>query len=205
MSAIEHERPSYTGAPVPPAPYASPPGVASGPQAPWGWAAAPAPPPPYPPARSPAPRRRRYWIIGAICAAAVALQLAGVVLAVRALATPAPVDVRGQLSLSTTGYLGQGASCQGSGGYSDITPGQAVMLRDASGRLLAATHLADGRWSSSGTYSGVCVFQFEFAGVVLDEDPTALYTVAVGTGDRRGEVPFTRDELLAGASLTLGS
>jgi hypothetical protein len=34
--------------------------------------------------------------------------------------------------------------------------------------------------------------------VVTADDPAALYTIAIGPSDRRGEVPFNRDELLAG-------
>jgi hypothetical protein len=188
--------------PAPPSPWSAgyPPAGSQ------GWAGPFVPPqtslpPPLPPGGR---RRRRWWILGAVVVAGLVL-LGGIVLVALDLAAPKPVAVRGELQLVTTGYLSPGTSCEGTGGYSDIGPGQSVMLRDASGRLLAATHLTGGQWTSSGVSRGVCTFQFQFAGVVLDGEPNALYTVAVGTSDRRGEVPFTRDELLAGAILTLGS
>jgi hypothetical protein len=48
-------------------------------------------------------------------------------------------------------------------------------------------------------------YEFEFANIVIDDDPAALYTIAIGSSDCRGEVPFNRDELLAGPGLTIGS
>jgi hypothetical protein len=178
-------------APFPPAIYPPPPPS-------WVWAN---PPPPQP---VPAQRLRIGWIIASAVTAAVVLVVGGL-LAALAFATPDPVSVRGELQLNVAGYLAQGAACQGSGGYSDIAPGQEVMLRDASGRLLAATHLTGGRWMSSAFPRGVCTFDFEFANVVIDDDPAALYTIAIGSNDRRGEVPFNREELLAGPGLTIGS
>lgn len=120
-----------------------------------------------------------------------------------------PADsVRGTFTLTTTGYgqiSSSSGSCQGTGGYSDITPGVTVTLRSADGTLLGASHLESGIGTATGLGGKSCTFGFAFTGVDLGSDPDALFTVAVGSNGRRGEVPFTRQQLLSpGPQLTLG-
>lgn len=165
------------------------------------WAASP-PPQPEPPHRT-RPRGRVLAVVAAIVAGLVLMT--GIALVAVDLATPDPVALRGELQLSTRAYgIADGGACAGANGYADIAPGQSVVLRDADGHLLAATALTSGVFTAANRFQGTCTFRFEFSEVGLTSDGDALYTIAVGTSDRRGEVPFTGDQLRAGAVLTLG-
>ena len=149
-------------------------------------------------------RSRRRVLVLVTALVAGLLLLTGVALIAVDLARPEPVDVRGALQLSTTGVLADGTSCTGTNWYADIAPGRSVVLRDASGELLAATALTGGVWSATNGWRGTCSFRFEFADVALARDGAALYTITVGTSALRGDVPYTGDQLRGGPVLTLG-
>jgi len=95
--------------------------------------------------------------------------------------------------------------------YPDIRRGTPVELRNSSGDLVAIGSLGQGKllfgWSASGTpvYSSTdeftkdyCVFPFTLEGVNLSD---RIYSIEVGT---RGQVNFTKQELLDGPALSLG-
>lgn len=85
------------------------------------------------------------------------------------------------------------SSCWGSGGYSDISQGVEVVIKNGSGKVLAHTQLGRGHGSS---YS--CEFPFTVKLTEGEDD----YVVSVG---RRGEVHFTFEQLQTlGIALTLG-
>jgi hypothetical protein len=86
-----------------------------------------------------------------------------------------------------------GSNCVGAGGFSDISPGTQVTVKNGKGEILATTALEPGE---GGRYECVLPFSFE---VTEGED---RYVVSVG---RRGEVSFSFEDLKhKGALLVLG-
>lgn len=86
--------------------------------------------------------------------------------------------------------------CQGTGGYSDLSAGTAVIVKDPEGRQVAvgalqAGHLADGNSNS-------CVMTFAVPGV-----PRGLSSYSV-TISRRGTQVATPDRAQAGMTLCIG-
>jgi hypothetical protein len=95
--------------------------------------------------------------------------------------------VQGTFGLYSSDFLSMrdGASCSGSGGYSDIRQGLQVRATDDTGRLIASSNLG------TGTVDGmVCEFSFH-----LDDIPrSSYYSFEVG---RRGELTFSHEEMVA--------
>lgn len=86
-----------------------------------------------------------------------------------------------------------GSTCAGAGGYSDVSAGTAVTVKNAKGEILTTTYLEPGQGSS---YR--CVFGITF--VITDGQDR--YVVSVG---RRGELSYSFAELKAGGvALQLG-
>ncbi len=87
-----------------------------------------------------------------------------------------------------------GSVCNGTGGYSDITDGTTVLVKNDAGKLLAETTLGPG----SGT-SADCTFHFSFS---VTEGATD-YVVTIS---HRGEQHYTFAQLKTdGLNLTLGT
>ncbi len=115
-------------------------------------------------------------------------------------ATPVPstltYTVLGHLDLNSSSIGRFAGHCNGTGGYSDLTGGAPVILRDEHGTIIASTVLRDGQDMV------VCRFSF----TLLDVPDTAkFYAITVG---RRGEISESHDELAADGwefGLTLGS
>jgi hypothetical protein len=86
-----------------------------------------------------------------------------------------------------------GSSCTGRGGYSDVSAGAPVTVKNGKGEILTTTYLEPGK---GGRY--LCTFGMAFK-VTEGED---RYVVSVG---RRGELSFSFDDLKAhGVALVLG-
>ncbi len=86
-----------------------------------------------------------------------------------------------------------GTSCTGAGGYSDVSPGTVVTVKNGKGEILTTAYLEEG---SGGRY--MCSFPMQFE-VTEGQD---RYVVSVG---RRGELSYSFDELRArGVALELG-
>ncbi|MGE2731775.1 DUF732 domain-containing protein [Mycolicibacterium vaccae] len=85
-----------------------------------------------------------------------------------------------------------GSSCTGAGGYSDVSAGTPVTVKNGKGEILTTSYLEPGR---GGRY--LCTFGIAFE-VTEGQD---RYVVSVG---RRGELSFTFEELKArGVALVL--
>lgn len=111
---------------------------------------------------------------------------------------PAPIAVRGSLLIDegTMGWQGKlGDRCETGGGYSDIHPGTAVAVTDASGATVALGALGDGTQDGAGH----CRFPFTVADVPGGGD---FYGVEVS---HRGKVQFKSEQLREPVELTLGS
>jgi hypothetical protein len=118
---------------------------------------------------------------------------------VAAEATPIPVthSLIGTLTLRD-GYTGGGCCvgggwipCSGSGGYSDITSGAPVTVRDANSTIIAAGRLRGSmEFLTASPESGPgCVFDFR-----VDNVPdTAFYVVEV---THRGGLTYSREDLI---------
>lgn len=141
-----------------------------------------------------------------IVVAAAAL-VVGAVLTYNQWTQPEKVVVDGTISLNITSGVGvalSGSTCDGSGGYSDIAQGSEVELRDATGKLIAVTHLGNGAWGGN-IMAGRCTFYFRFDGVELNGDDDDLFTIQIGN-ENRGGVTYPRDKLLQGPlTLSIGS
>lgn len=105
--------------------------------------------------------------------------------------------ITGDLSLTTANDLSAGDSCQGTGGYSDITPGTQVVVEDDTGKTLATSAFGPG------TYDGTsCVFQFTFT----DVPKAAFYRVQ--QNGNRGVLQYSYAEMVSNnwsVHLTLGN
>lgn len=94
----------------------------------------------------------------------------------------------------------KGDACHGLGGYTDMTAGADVTVKDGHGDLLATGELSGGRISESIDTLSSCEFTFEVK--VPDAD---FYSIEVSS---RGEVDFSKKDLASNdwtAELSLGS
>lgn len=111
--------------------------------------------------------------------------------------TPGPDALSGTLVLADfDGWEETGATgCTGTGGYSDISEGAAVTVKDQDGRIIATSSLGKSHATST-----TCEFQF-----VITPLPRAdFYSIEVS---HRGEVTYSKADLQAQdwtVALTLG-
>lgn len=104
----------------------------------------------------------------------------------------------GDLSLSVASDLAVGATCDGSGGYSDIAGGTQVVLEDGSGSTLATTTLSDGAYDGTS-----CVFHFD----LLNVPKKAFYALRMGNASR-GDQRYSYSDMVSrhwATHLDLGS
>jgi len=89
-----------------------------------------------------------------------------------------------------------GGGCSGTGGYSDVGPLTAVLVKNDAGTLLAQTQLGQGSGDSTR-----CTFNFSFTITEGESD----YTISIGSN--RGDLHFTFDALNTpgDVSITLGT
>lgn len=128
------------------------------------------------------PRRRRRLVlaVGALLAAVVVI-----VLIVTQTGGSAGRTLHGTLVLTDkNGAWTTGALCKGSGGYSDISTGQQVVVKDKSGTILATGKLGIGNATSFET----CDFTFE----VKNVSGADFYTVEV---THRGGLTYSKADL----------
>jgi hypothetical protein len=173
-------------------------------------AAGPMPEPGYPPmmagyvpAAAPAARHksRAVVIVGAIIVIA-ALALGGGFVFLRAEGYPKhQVAVTFAFTMDVTGFYGfenaLPGKCEGNGGYSDLSAGASVILKDESDRTIAATSLG---WGTSD--STVCTFKFTLSDV---PDNATFYNIEVS---HRGTVSFSHADMVKSGwtiGLSIGS
>lgn len=84
----------------------------------------------------------------------------------------------------TTGIGLNGDGCAGAGGYSDISAGTQVVIKDSSGASIATGELGEG----SGATDSACVFSFKIKGVPAS-GKSDVYSVEVS---HRGDVSFKK-------------
>jgi hypothetical protein len=115
-----------------------------------------------------------------------------------------PIEVEGSFTLNdsdpsvySTSITGDSSSCQGGGGYSDISPGAEVVVKNGSGTVLTTTQLG------TGTGSPPTDCEFKFAFTVMDGSESG-YSITVS---HRGELHFTPAKLKIpnAVALTLGN
>ena len=105
--------------------------------------------------------------------------------------SPKPIyySIRGDLTLIDSDIArGNGFSCYGTGGYSDISGNMQVTVRDGNGNILAVGHTEPGK-RPVGKYSEVtCIFSFK-----IDKVPRSdFYSIQIG---RRGELNYSFEEM----------
>jgi len=160
---------------------------------------------------TPAPSKRPTALlvaIGIIVALVVSLAVTIFVLIQKDTPTTGEAAVTPSATTAATfiggGYLelagtfvpaGDGESCRGSGGYSDIAAGSSVTITDSSGKVVALGQLEDGRPGLPGT----CALHFRVEGIPRG---SGFYGVEVS---HRGKVQVRESELAVGrAQLALG-
>jgi hypothetical protein len=138
----------------------------------------------------------------------VLVSLALVVLGCQPAASPTPLlhTITGSFTLTDTssspgivqGILeGSRVDCWGTGGYSDLTSGVSVTLKNQSGTILANTTLGTGQGSAH-----TCTFHFTLTQV---PDDATFYVVTVS---HRGDVSHSHAEMVSAGwkvDLTIGS
>ena len=106
--------------------------------------------------------------------------------------TLSPIEVEGSFTLNDSDPLtyspsitADSNSCQGAGGYSDISPGTEVLVENGSGTVLTTTNLGVG----TGSPPTECEFTFSFT--VMDGSESG-YSVTIS---HRGELHYTAAQL----------
>ena len=103
--------------------------------------------------------------------------------------TPSPIThvVTGALVLSASSSITAIDSfCQGTGGYSDLSAGASVILRDENDTILASTSLDPGSGSKSR-----CSFSFTLPDV---SDTAKFYAITIS---HRGTLSYSHDKMVA--------
>lgn len=161
------------------------------------------------PPPAPLPQRRFSGALIAVligAAALVALGVLAVALAVfsgsggvAGVGTPAGFTYAGTFTLidTSTSYSGitsTGSTCEGRGGYSDIHAGTQVVVKSASGEVLATGSL------TGGTPTGIteCTFSYSVGPIPGGQSNYGM------TVSHRGDLYYSEDELKDGPALTLG-
>jgi hypothetical protein len=124
-------------------------------------------------------RRQTTILVGAV---AVAI---GAVLLSRAL-LPEKETITGTVTINELVDAGS-SPCSGEGGYSDITEGLGVVVKNEEGTTLANGSLGEGR--REGEPIPVCTFPF----TITDVPKAEFYSVSAG---RRGELTYSYDEMV---------
>lgn len=130
----------------------------------------------------------------------VLIVVASVLLLAGCSSAPVPIDVAGNLTLSSSAAfkLDGDLGCMASSGYDDIVTGGQVVVSDGGGKTLGLGALAAGIVKTTDALNWSCVFSFTVPKVPAGG---AFYKVAVG---HRGAIQFTETDLKSGVALTLG-
>lgn len=165
------------------------------PPAPWY------PPPEPPQAATPTPPPRWPWLVLAI---SVLIAAFGVLFGLGVFAGSSGIfsstfTMTGSITVYGSSYSefttdGEGG-CTGTGGYSDMNPGTAVIVADSSGHTIATGELGNGKTTEDGS----CLFP-----ITVQNVPAGLSQYAV-TVSHRGTRLVSANEARTGLELTLGS
>jgi hypothetical protein len=152
------------------------------------------------PPQAPSMRRgsRTPWIIsGVSVAVAIVAVLYGLGVVHWPTSTAHPFNISGSITIqgsALTDYVDDDqGGCQGTGGYSDMTPGTAVTVADSSGRVVATGSLGEGT-----DQGGACELSIGVPGV-----PAGLSEYVV-TVSHRGSQVIPGDQVGQPLVLTLG-
>lgn len=143
-----------------------------------------------------AARLRRYrWPVGAAVVAALAV----VIVALAGGFGAGTFTMTGSLIVIDQSSLlpdlqTDKANCQGTGGFSDLSPGTAVLVQDSTGQTIATGSLAAGKRDPS---SGACLMPFTVTDV---KDGLGSYSVTIS---HRGTQVFTAANAHSGVILTI--
>jgi serine/threonine-protein kinase len=154
------------------------------------------------PAAAPSARRNGHTlaIVGAIIViAALALGGGYVLLGVGGHPTHqvAGTFVLTDTDTNSSGITTFGSTCEGSGGYSDLSAGVSVILKDENDKTIATTSLGEGTGNSA-----VCTFHFTLADV---PDNATFYNTQIS---HRGTVSFSHADMVKNGwtvELSMGS
>ena len=136
--------------------------------------------------QAPAPQQKRRdpWprVAGLVCAIVV---LIFILVAV----SPGKTEITGDVSVlgnTSASTYSTGGTCSTYGGYSDITAGTSVTVRDASDSIVGI-----GSLSAGSSNSGSCVFTFS----VPDVPDSSFYSIEVS---KRGALTYSAEDVETG-------
>lgn len=176
----------------------------STPQSPYPVEHMPAPQSATPPSMQPitAPPKQHKWlwtvgglVVGAVVGILSTLAAAGAFTSSPTFVLSGTIAVSGGSDSVTTSS--DGTTCEGAGGYSDITPGTAVTVANAQGQVVATGALGTGVMSSDDDLSA-CSLSFSVPGV---PDGLSSYSLTIS---HRGTQVIPSAEAHSGVALTLG-
>lgn len=143
-----------------------------------------------------ADRLRRYrWPIGGAAVAALAVVIVALAggFGAGTFTMTGTLILVDQTSLSASAQVDK-TPCQGTGGFSDLSPGTAVLVQDSTGQTLATGSLGAG-WRDGA--SGACMLPFTVADV---RDGLSAYSVTIS---HRGTQVFTAANAHSGITLSI--
>jgi hypothetical protein len=139
--------------------------------------------------------KRYRWLLAALATAAVIL---GIVAAVGGFSAGTFTMTGSLIIIDETSLFPDlqtdKTDCQGTGGFSDLSPGTAVVIQDSTGQTLATGALSAGRRDPG---SGACLMPFTVPDV---KDGLGSYSVTIS---HRGTQVFTSANAHSGVVLTI--
>lgn len=148
------------------------------------------------------PKRNRSWlwaaggiVMGAVVGVLSTLAATGTFEGSSSFVLNGTITVSG--GPDTVATSSDGTGCQGTGGYSDITPGTAVTVANAQGQVIATGALGSGVMASSGELDA-CSLSFTVPDV---PDGLPSYSITIS---HRGPQVVPSTEAHSGVALSLG-
>ncbi|MFE3173317.1 hypothetical protein ACFXPA_17700 [Amycolatopsis sp. NPDC059090] len=108
----------------------------------------------------------------------------------------------GPSGVRSTGAGGTDSDCQGTGGYSDLTPGTAIKVSDRSGQVVATGSITSGQVRTT-YFDGQNVVTGCQLGFTVNDVPDGLPSYVL-TVSHRGDQFLTADQAHAPITLTIG-
>ncbi len=108
----------------------------------------------------------------------------------------------GPSGVRSSGTGGTDSDCQGTGGYSDLTPGTAVKVSDRSGQVVATGSITGGQVQTT-YFDGQNVVTGCQLGFTVNDVPDGLPSYVL-TVSHRGDQFLTADQAHAPITLTIG-
>ncbi|MCU1677670.1 MAG: hypothetical protein JWM93_2428 [Frankiales bacterium] len=135
--------------------------------------------------QEPAASRKKRNVLIVVVAAVVVATVAVILMLTSQKKAPPTHTVFGVMQLVGGKSNEYASTCEGKGGYSDISQGTSVTVTDGAGKIIGTGHLDEGTGAGS-----VCTFGF----TVKSVPDTDFYKIEIS---HRGGLTFSREEMAA--------